>query len=288
MSLWAAAAGTEAATGGLLELGFRLAPGGRTALDRRRQRFPLHCTAPLYLDPALPGMPFVYVQNPTGGVFAGDRLCVRVEAGPGTRVHLTTAAATKVYRMETAHAQQLTELTLGAGSYVELVPEPLIPQAGSHLVSRVAATLAEGAALVAVETTAPGRLARGEVFGYQLLELCTEVRDEAGRELCVDRLRFEPGRRSPGARGLLGAASYLGTLLVVAPGRDGERLAAHTDAALAELAGVRAAAGPLPGGAGSIARVLGDSAGAVRTAIETAWAEARGQLLGVPLAPRRR
>jgi urease accessory protein len=271
----------------LLELSFRAA-GDRTVLERHRQRFPLHVTAPLYLDPAVPEMPFVYVQNPTGGVFAGDRLRVGVDAGPGTRVHVTTTAATKIYRMEAGHAEQLVELCLAAGAYVELVPEPLIPQAGSRFSSRIAATLADGAALVAAETVAAGRLARGERFAFERLELSTEVRDEAGRELCVDRLVLEPGRRSPAARGLLGDASYLGTLLVVAPGSDGEQLAARTDAALAELADVRAAAGVLADGAGSISRVLGDSPAGVRHAIEAAWAAARRELLGTPLPPRRK
>jgi urease accessory protein len=288
MSPPALAATAEPFASGLLELAFREGPRGRTVLERRRQRFPLHCTAPLYLDPALPGMPFVYVQNPTGGVFAGDRLCVRVEAGPGTRVHVTSAAATKVYRMETGEAEQVTELTLGADAYVELVPEPLIPQAGARLVSRISATLAEGAVLVAAEIVAPGRVARGEVFAYDRLELCAVVRDEAGRELCVDRLRLEPGRRPPGSRGLLAGASYVGTVLAVAPGVDGEQLAARTDAALAELAGVQAAAGVLAGGVGSIARVLGPSAAAVRAAVETAWAQARRQLLGAGLPARRK
>jgi urease accessory protein len=287
VSLSAPVATTDPGAGGLLELSFR-AVGCRTVLGRHRQRFPLHVTTPMYLDPAAPGMPFVYAQNPTGGVFAGDRLCVEVDAGPDTRVHLTTPASTKVYRMEEGHAEQVTELKLGAGAYVELVPEPLIPQAGSRFASRVAATLAGGASLVAAETVAPGRAARGEVFAYERLELCTEVYDQAGNELCVDRLVLEPGRRSPAARGLLGGASYVGTLLVVAPGSDGELLAARTDAELAELAGVRAAAGALAAGVGSVARVLGDSPAALRAAIEAAWTVARAELLGAPLPSRRK
>ena len=283
-----AATAEPRAANGLLELGLRVVPGGRTALERRRQRFPLHCTTPLYLDPAVPGMPFVYLQNPTGGVFAGDRLRVAVDAGPETRLHLTTTAATKIYRMETGSAEQLTELRLDAGAYVELVPEPLIPQADARFASRVTATLAEGAALVAAETVAPGRLARGEAFAYELLELGTEVRDSTGRELCVDRVVLEPSRRSTAARGLVGGLGYVGTLLAVAPGRDGVHLAAATDAVLAELPDVRAAAGALAAGQGAVTRVLGSSPAAVRRAIEAAWAEARRLLIGAPLPPRRK
>jgi len=65
-------------------------------------------------------------------------------------------------------------------------------------------------------------------------------------------------------------------------------LAAATDAVLAELPDVRAAAGALAAGQGAVTRVLGSSPAAVRRAIEAAWAEARRLLIGAPLPPRRK
>ena len=70
---------------GLLHLAFGRDWRGRSSLRAHRQRFPLRTTQPFYLDPALPEMAFVYVQNPTGGVFAGDRLVVDVVADAGVR-----------------------------------------------------------------------------------------------------------------------------------------------------------------------------------------------------------
>lgn len=271
---------------GLLDLAFRVAGDGRTVLAARRQRFPLRFTVPLELDPALPEMAFVYVQNPTGGVFTGDRLLTRIEAGPATRLHVTTPSATRAYRMESGYAEHVAELRLGPGSYLEWLPEALIPQRGSRFVSRTAVHLDEGAAYVGAELVAPGR--HGESFAYDLLELELTVVDAAGRELCVDRLRLEPARRRPSARGLLGHATYVGTVIAVADGHDGERLAAATDRRLAELTDVAAAAGVLPDGIGMLARILGGSSPAVRTAIDAAWAEARRALLGAPLPPRRK
>jgi urease accessory protein len=255
-------------------------------LASRRQRFPLRLTVPLALDPAVPEMAFVYVQNPTGGVFAGDRLAVRVEAGAGTRLHLTTPSATKAYRMEGGHAEQVAELALGADAYVESLPEPLIPQGGSRLASRTRVRLAAGAAYVGAELVAPGR--HGERFAYDRIELETSIAGPDGRELCVDRLLLEPSRRRPSSRGQLGSATHLGTLLAVAEHHDGEALAAATDARLAGLGDVEAAAGCLPGGNGMLVRALGRSGAAVRRAIDVGWAEARLALLGAPLPPRRK
>jgi urease accessory protein len=281
-----AGAGPAVHADGLLELAFRTGPDGRTVLASRKQRFPLRLTVPLALDPAVPEMAFVYVQNPTGGVFAGDRLLTRIQADPGTRLHLTTPSATKAYRMESGHAEQIVELDVGPGAYVESLPEPLIPQGGSRLLSRTSVRLGEGAAYVGSEIVAPGR--HGEAFAYDRLELETAVAGADGHELCVDRLRLEPAGRHPSVRGLLGAATHLGTLIAVADRHDGEALAAATDARLAGLPDVEAAAGALPGGRGMIVRVLGRSGATVRRAVDVAWAEARLALLGAPPPPRRK
>ena len=146
----------------------------------------------------------VYVQNPTGGVFAGDRLELAVTAESGARLHLTTQSATKLYRSEGEQARQLVQFTLAPGAYVEHVPDSLIPQGGSRFLQRVLVDLDETATFVGAETIAPGRRAFGERFAYEFLELSTEVRC-GGRELFVERLRFEPRRARPDRGGALGA-----------------------------------------------------------------------------------
>src|SRR5205823_503221 len=113
-------ASSPARSDGLLDLRLERGRDGVTRIVRRAQRFPLHLTAPLYLDPLEPGLPFLYVQNPSGGVFAGDRLRIRIEAGPGARAHLTTPSATRLQRMDGDGARQDVELVLGEGAYVEL------------------------------------------------------------------------------------------------------------------------------------------------------------------------
>ena len=273
------------------ELRLTLGPDhrGRTAVRARRQRFPLRTTMPFYLDAAAPGMAFVYVQNPTGGVFAGDRLITSVAAEPDARVHMTTQSATKLYRCETAPAHQELSFVLGAGAYVEYIPDPLIPHAGSQYTQSTSVELATGAMFVACETIAPGRRARGERFAYDLLELDMSVRRE-GRELCAERLRLEPHRARPDRPGVLDDAEYLVSLIAVAPEADEVALARAIGDALAghARAGVRGAAGELPGGAGALARILArDAVGAV-DALRSAWGAARLALLGVPLPERRK
>lgn len=272
---------------GLLELHFHADTDGRTYLTRHRQRFPLRTTVPLYLDERDPGMAFVYVQNPTGGVFAGDHLVTSVVAGTGARVHITTQSATKLYRMESGGARQELAFRLGKGAYIEHIPEPLIPQAGSRFEQRLIIELEDGSTFVGADTVAPGRLASGERFEYDLLLLHTEVRSSDG-ELFIDTFLLEPGRRAPASRGLLGGHEYVASLFAVTPGRDPEPLAARLDGELAGAAGTLAGAAVLPCAAGAFVRILAHSSLAAQRALTSAWRVAREELLGRPLPPRRK
>jgi urease accessory protein len=267
---------------GMLSLAFWCDARGRTTLSAHRQRFPLRTTVPLYLDDADPGMAFVYVQNPTGGVFAGDRLTTRVAAGADARVHVTTQSATKLYRMDGGEAVVDLRFDVGAGAYVEHLPDPIIPQAGARLRQRTVVDLGADAAFVGAETIGPGRRARGESFRYELVELRTNAR-RAGRELCADTIRLEPDGRDPRRPGVLGGYEYLVTLLAIAPERDAEALARRLDDALARESAVVGAAGALPRGAGAMARALTAGPLEARRALLSMWREARAELAGLPL-----
>jgi urease accessory protein len=254
----------------------------------REQRFPLRTTKPFYLDAAAPDMAFVYVQNPTGGVFAGDRLLIAVAAGEGARVHLTTQSATKLYRMDAGEARQELRFELAGGTYVEHIPDPLIPQAGAAYRQRTSANVAHGAVFVTAETIAPGRRAHGERFAYKLLELTTDVRRD-GSEVCHETLCFEPGRARPDRAGVLGRDEYLVSLLVIAPEHDTGAIATQVDAALASMTGgIRGAAGQLPHGAGVLMRMLAPNAASADRALRRGWAAAREATIGLALPERRK
>jgi urease accessory protein len=227
------------------------------------------------------------VQNPTGGVFAGDRLFTTLSAGPGTSAHLTTQSATKVYRMDGGEAMHELRFRLAAGAYLESIPDALIPQAGARYRQRTRVELDPLATFVGSEMLAPGRRAYGERFAYELLELGTDVSCE-GRELCGDVLRFDPGGAYPGRPGVLGDGDYVVSLLAVAPAREGGALAAAIDAALAVERGFRGAAGELPRGAGAIARMIAPTAVDAERAMRCAWGAARRALLGSPLPETRK
>jgi urease accessory protein len=270
---------------GLLELELDVGPSGRTVLTRRAQRFPLHLTAPLYLDPGDPGLAFLYLQNASGGMFGGDRVRIGVAVRAGARAHLTTPSATKLYRTTGDAARHVVALEVDERAWLEYLPEPLIPHAGGALEQELTAVVADTAVLLVGERLAPGRLARGEAFEYERLLLSTRVL-RGGAELVVDALDLQPARLSPRRRGLLGRFPYLVSLLAVAAGADA--LADRVDDAVRSVPGTLAAAGPLPNDAGVLARVLATSPSVAAAAANAAWAVLRGGLLGLPLPPYRK
>ena len=267
---------------GLLGLRVRCDPAGRTVLLERRQRFPLRTTMPFYLDAQAPDMAFIYVQNPTGGVFAGDHLELDVIADAGARLHLTTQSATKLYRSEGAEAHQLARFTLAPGAYVEHIPDALIPQRGSRYRQRVVVDLDETATFIAAETIAPGRSAFGERFAYELLDLSTEIRC-GGRELLAERLRFEPSRARPDRFGALGRSDYLVTMMAIAPARDADIVLRALERTLADEPHLEAAAGEAPHGAGVIVRLLASSAPQAMRGLRIIWGALRLSLIDLPL-----
>lgn len=272
---------------GLLTLRLDCDSTRRTRLVGREQRFPLRTTVPLYLDPSDPGLAFIYVQNPTGGVFAGDRLDTRLAVGEGARVQLTTQSATKLYRMDGDQARQEFDFDLAERSYLEYLPDPVIPQRGSQLSQRMNVEVGPHATLIATEIVGPGRLARGERFRYDRLAFDTAVfRD--GKPLCVDASVLEPARRRPDRHGIFGTWNYLGTLLVVSPERAPEDLGDRLNAQLPHAEGVTGAAGPLPHRAGAVARILAHRAPAIRRELARAVSTARQEILGYPLPSLRK
>ena len=86
---------------GMLKLEFASRNGVTEIVDRYQQA-PLHVQKVLHPHPALPGMAWVYVLTVTGGIVQGDRLRTEIVAWDGAQVHVTTPAATKIYRSPAA------------------------------------------------------------------------------------------------------------------------------------------------------------------------------------------
>ncbi|MDJ0379984.1 urease accessory protein UreD [Streptomyces sp. G-G2] len=265
---------------GLLELGFERR-GGRTELVRHYQKSPLQIMRPLYFDPHRPDLPVTFLMSTGGGVIQADRLRLDLDFGPGTAAHVTTQAATKIYRMEYDYAVQQTFLSAGAEAYVEYLPDPVIPYVDSRFYQRTVITADPSATVLASETVLAGRLARGERHAYAVFASDFEVRRPGGDLVALDTVRLEPGGAGVSGPAVLGGHAVMACFFVLTPLAPAREVADLLHAALAD-SGLLYGVSVLPRECGAWVRILGERSEPVTRALAGVWNSVRLRLTGAP------
>jgi urease accessory protein len=200
-------------------------------------------------------------------------------------MHLDTQGATRLYRAPLVAAEQTTALTLGAGAYLEYLPDPYIPYAGSRFRARTECVVAEDATLILAEIVTAGREAHGERHRFESFESRLLISRPDGELVAADAVMLDR-RQTIAAPGRLGGYSVVGTLMVVHPGFEPELVRP----ALADMAGRPRLTGAssLPSDAGAWVRVLAGSAADAVDVLGAAFALARIAILGAGPPPTRR
>ena len=254
---------------------------GVTRIRRRHARGPLCLLHPLYVDAGRPDMAFLYTVQLGEGLVQGDRYRITLDCGPDTATHLTSQAATKIFRMERNYAVQVVNITARENALVEYLPDPIIPFRGSRLYQQVQASVDESATLILGEVLLPGRVARGEEHAYDLFHSELEVSRPDGTVVFADRTSLAPPLGSPRSPGRLGPGGVLGTLYIVSPSPPPATLADHLWDLIGHEGSVLGGVSELPNGGGVAVRLLGDSSVAVKATLRRAWDRARVAVIGV-------
>jgi urease accessory protein len=263
-----------------LELGNR---EGVTRLTHHYQQAPLHIYRPIYLDPALPAMAFIFMQQAGDGLVQGDRYRVDIECTGHAAAHITTQAATNIFVARQDLATQLVNLRAGNGAVLEYLPDPVVPFRGSRLFQRTCVTAEPSSTVIIGETLLPGRVARGEAHAYDLYWSELEVRRPDGALLFADVLRLGvAAAAAPRSSVLLDRHEVLSTLYVVSGQAAPATLVARLRESLSRRPEVLAGVSELPNACGAAARLLAPSSRAAKAALRAAWDAARRQLIGAP------
>ena len=253
--------------------------GNRTLLAERRHTGPLVVQKSLY--PEGGAVCQNVIVHPPGGIVGGDALAVNVDAGPCTRVQLTTPGAAKCYRSGGAFAQQHVRLRAARGAVVEWLPQETIIFDASKIELELSIELFDDARFLGWEVVCLGRTAAGERFDHGALrQRLTLARD--GIPVFAERAVLNGGApllRSP--VGLHGNPVF-GTFLVAAP------IVTHAMLESCRQVSVMAGEGAvtrLPGVV--IARYRGASAAAARHYFVDLWRKLRPALaLRAAVPPR--
>lgn len=177
---------------GRARLGFAAA-GGRTRLALLEQRTPLRVLFPRV--PAGEALEAVLI-NTGGGVVGGDRLEVVVQAGPGTRVRVTSQAAEKVYRSAGPASTLEVRLEVAENAFLEWLPQETILFDRCNFARHLLLDLAPAARIIAGELTVLGRTAHGEALQRGVIRDRWSVR-RGERLLWAEALRLDGELGSP-------------------------------------------------------------------------------------------
>lgn len=252
---------------------------GRTILRDSFFRVPLQIIRPLYSEGDSPA--HLTLINPSGGYVGGDRLEADFHLGKGSRVLLTTQGATKVYRTMGAPVLSQTHIHLEEDTVLELVPDPLIPYAGSKYRQEVEVEMHEGAQLLYGETVYHGRVASGESFDYASLALRFRTAMN-GAPLLHDAMVIDPARMAVQSLGLFEPHPYMGTFYFLGGSPDAlDRAAERADALFAGAKGAAGGASRLEG-PGVIVRWLAESPVRLKWFFDEVWNIFRVSALGRP------
>lgn len=268
------------------EIEFARGPNGATYVSRQRVGYPFHLGRALSLAGDPPGMPTVYLQSCSGGLFSGDDLKLRMSAGPAACAHVTSGASTIVHSMDRDEATQCVEIVADVRSFVEYMPDPMILFPHARLKSRVNMRVGKGATMIVGDGVLlhdPG--GSGAVFDWMQSE--TRIEDAAGRLLACDRFRIHGNELARNLPGITGTSAAQASLFIVSDCKPAQEIVAVMREALGKSEAY-AGAGLLPNQAGAWARMLAKDAAVLRAALFAAWAAARKLLTGAEPAPRRK
>jgi urease accessory protein len=268
----------------------RAEPGLATVLDVQQQEPPLRVVRGF---PLVDGALLVHLHNLSGGVLGGDQLSLTLQVGAAAQAQITSTGSTRLYRHRAgeATATQRTQITVAPGGLLEYLPDSLIPFAGSRYCQTTTINLAQDAGLFYWEVVAPGRVAHGEQFQYELLRLELDLCAE-GRPIALERLQLEPHRRPLSALVRLGQFSYFATFYICRVGLPTARWLA-LEGCLDEIARSLSAPEALWGvsaltGHGLVLRVAANNSRQIMAGLLRCWQVAKRQLYQSEAIPPRK
>ena len=223
--------------------------GGRSVVVGRHAASPLRLLCPRNAGTAA----WTYTSSFGGGLVDGDDVRLDVTVGACAQALVATQASTKAYPAEHGARQTLAAGVAAAGLLVVL-SDPLVPFAGARVESLVDVELVADASVVAVESLAAGRVARGE--RWQAARCQTRLRVRRDGQLLLDEaLLLDPAHGDVAQR--MGRFDAVATVALSGPAvaRAARDLVADRRAPTADLLELVA---PLDGG-GCVLRIAATS-----------------------------
>ena len=256
---------------------------GKTVIREQYSRVPLLAQRAMYLEETLPNMAYVYIVSPSGGILQGDRYLIEITLGNNTSAHVTTQGATRIYKMEKSYASQIVNIKVEEGSFLEYIPDQIIPFRNSRFYQEVNLNVHDNATMIYSEVIVPGRVASGEEFEYDICYIKTVGRNHLGRPRFTDTVKLEPKNENLRAEGILDNFTVVGTTYVVTKESWVKDLQYEINERIKGfdvMGTISGSTSILPARQGIIIRILGNSAEDLKKIIFDVVGIARKQIVG--------
>lgn len=199
---------------GFLKAEFEVNSQGESIVRNLYTEMPLHVQKSL-LSKDDSGLSFMYIMSSSGGIIQGDRYKMEITMKKNSQAHITTQGATRIYSMDSNWASMWSKITLEENSYLEYIPDQIIPYKDSKFFQQTELIVDETATAIYSEIVTPGRMAMNENFDFEICYLKTEINDKNGAKIILDISNMEPKKQEIKKFGIFGKYDILGSIYIV-------------------------------------------------------------------------
>ncbi len=251
---------------GYLRMGFEKDKTGKTILRDLDRRAPLIVQQELYFDEEMPDLPCVYILSSGGPNVDGDRYQQDILLKEGSMAWVSTGAATKLAVMRDNYSGLIQNIRLEKNSYLEFMPEPVIPCKNTRFASDTRIIVDETATLFYSEIFMAGRkyYSGGELYEYDILSVTSHGERPDGTKLFREKFIISPPLQDPRQLGIMGHYDVFANVIVMTPEEMSEKIYKRTDAFIDKDHNLAAGITHLPNKAGLLYKVIGMEPGPVK------------------------
>ena len=271
----------KAGKNGCLKLVLQNDKTGKTIIVDQYSEVPLQAQRALYYDKSCLSLAHIYIVSTSGGILQGDRYRIDVTLDKNSTAHITTQGATRIYSMNSNNATQIINVTLKEDSYLEFIPDQIIPFRNSRFYQELDFNVHDTATLIYSEIITPGRIAMGESFEYDVCYLKTKARNQENKLRFLDIANIEPKKQKLTSFGILGNNDILGSVYILTKAENIQELYKEINSLISKCNEISGGVGIMNKDTGVLVRILGEETEQVKDIILKIVAFVRKRVIGI-------
>ncbi len=273
---------------GILEIELKQGSSKKTSITKQFSQVPLQIQRAVYLEKSLPEMAYLYIISPSGGILQGDRYKIDITLKNNAVSHITTQGATRIYSMNSNFALQMTNITVDDNCYLEYIPDQIIPYQNSRYYQKINLNVHDNATVIYSEVLTPGRMARNEIFDFDICYLRTYCKNQERKIRCLENMKIEPKNQNLKTDGVFGKYCIVGTMYILTKKEHIVELENMINENMKELKTISIGTSILPNDSGIIVKILGDKTEDIFEMIYSILKISRKKILGAEFSKMRK